>query len=79
MDPRDLPGGGPAFPPMHDPDTHASGMTLRDYFAAQAMQAHIVASFSALAAAYEKDTDRVNEILAMTAYETADAMIRQRG
>lgn len=30
--------GGPAFPPMHDPDTHPSGMTLRDYFAAKAMQ-----------------------------------------
>lgn len=26
--------GGPAFPPMHDPETHAFGMTLRDYFAA---------------------------------------------
>ena len=68
----------PAFPRDHRHDGH-NGMTLRDYFAAQAMQAHIVASFSALAAAYEKDTDRVNEILAMTAYETADAMIRQRG
>jgi len=25
--------GGPAFPPTHDPETHPSGMTLRDYFA----------------------------------------------
>jgi hypothetical protein len=33
--------GGPAFPPAHDPATHPSGMTLRDYFAAQAMQALI--------------------------------------
>ncbi len=28
--------GGPAFPPMHDPNTHAFGMTLRDYFIAHA-------------------------------------------
>ena len=28
--------GGPAFPPMHDPNTHVFGMTLRDYFAAHA-------------------------------------------
>lgn len=69
-----------AFPGPNDADVNNQmGLTLRDYFAAQAMQAHIVASFSALAAAYEKDTDRVNEIIAMTAYETADAMIRQRG
>lgn len=27
--------GGPAFPPMHDPNTHVFGMTLRDYFAAK--------------------------------------------
>ena len=27
----------PAFPPMHDPNTHEFGMTLRDYFAAKAM------------------------------------------
>ena len=26
--------GGPAFPPMHDPNTHCFGMSLRDYFAA---------------------------------------------
>jgi hypothetical protein len=30
--------GGPAFPPTHDPATHPSGMTLRDYFAAHSVQ-----------------------------------------
>ena len=30
--------GGPAFPPHWDPKTHPSGMALRDYFAAKAMQ-----------------------------------------
>lgn len=29
--------GGPAFPPVHDPKNHESGMTLRDWFAGQAM------------------------------------------
>lgn len=29
--------GGPAFPPMHNPDNYTSGMTLRDYFAAQVL------------------------------------------
>lgn len=29
--------GGPAFPPFHDPKNHASGMTLRDHFAGQAL------------------------------------------
>jgi len=30
--------GGPAFPPVHDPATHPSGMTLRDYFAIHSTQ-----------------------------------------
>lgn len=28
--------GGPAFPPMHDPQNHAYGMTMRDWFAGNA-------------------------------------------
>lgn len=72
--------GGPAFPiPGWKDDADFNGMTLRDYFAAKAMQAHIAASFPALAAAMQKDTDRNNEIIAMSAYETADAMLRARG
>jgi len=35
--------GGPAFPPMHDPNTHEFGMTLRDYFAAKASEEDIKA------------------------------------
>ncbi|MDB5777550.1 MAG: hypothetical protein JWP38_3683 [Herbaspirillum sp.] len=30
--------GGPAFPPYFDPDTHASGMTLRDHYVGLLMQ-----------------------------------------
>lgn len=82
--------GGPAFPPMHDPDTHQSGMSLRDYFAAKAMQAligeragfdHYIAangmpeSFSG--AGYTPD-ELFAEAIAMMAYNHADAMIAER-
>jgi hypothetical protein len=60
----------PAFPPMHDPNTHEFGMTLRDYFAAKAMQGllsdpdwRIDLPFSATASA---------------AYKMADAMLKVR-
>jgi hypothetical protein len=65
MDPRDLPGGGPAFPPMHDPDTHASGMTLRDYFAAK-----VIPEFLELCGSYAT--------AAKEAYAVADAMLAAR-
>ena len=49
-----------------------SGMTLRDYFAAKAMQSFIIASaeFSAI---------RTDEGLAKRAYQAADAMLDARG
>ena len=59
--------GGPAFPfidstsPLEHP-----GMTLRDYFAAKAMQALI-----------EKYDESPVEI-SLEAYEIADAMLKQR-
>ena len=63
--------GGPAFPVF--PDTgggHAAafqGMTLRDYFAAKAMQALITVQFQT------KQAQSVE-----TAYEWADAMLEAR-
>ncbi len=66
MDPKSIPDGGPAFPPMHDPDTHASGMTLRDYFAAKA-----------LSNPYTFD-DSSSEKVAQWAYHIADAMLAAR-
>ena len=59
----------PAFPPMHDPNTHEFGMTLRDYFAAKAMQA-VLASKSA-----EEYTD---QDIAKIAYMVSDAMLKAR-
>ena len=62
--------GGPAFPPMHDPEHHASGMTLRDYFAAKAMQGF----FERLRATQYVPHDQV----AHDAYAMADAMLKAR-
>jgi hypothetical protein len=58
--------GGPAFPPVHDPATHPSGMTLRDYFAAAAMQG-LLARGSLYAPGIAQD-----------AYELAGKMIEER-
>ena len=71
MDPKSIPDGGPAFPPMHDPDTHASGMTLRDYFAAKALQGICAAP---------EHLDRIGSFknAAEAAYELADAMLAAR-
>ena len=59
--------GGPAFPAHHfDLAAGEHGMTLRDYFAAKAMQALI-----------EKYDESPVEI-SLEAYEFADAMLKTR-
>jgi len=59
-----------AFPSGHNPKTgtQESGMTLRDYFAAKAMQAIL------------SNPDYTNEdhVLASSSYNVADAMMRAR-
>lgn len=67
--------GGPAFP-LHNHGTqtlgmHLSGMTLRDYFAAKAMQGLIAQSAGTALGS------RV-EIAAEYAYAAADAMLKAR-
>jgi hypothetical protein len=62
--------GGPAFPTLAD-NGHAmnqDGMTMRDYFAAKAMQSLI------LAAKTSQDVD----LLSKGAYQMADAMLKER-
>ena len=61
--------GGPAFPTLADNGhtTNQDGMTLRDYFAAKAMQ-------GMLAAAENYQTIQ----LADYAYSVADAMLKER-
>ena len=68
--------GGPAFPVSHDMALiaglqNAYGMTLRDYFAAKAMQSALVeASFGFTLEDYRH--------LSKVAYAMADAMLKAR-
>jgi hypothetical protein len=68
-----LPFGGPAFPFVFD-DTKQhhifTGMTLRDYFAAKAMQAHMVGR--------GEFADSNKQTIAECAYKMADAMLEAR-
>ena len=60
--------GGPAFPHSRLGSDH-DGMTLRDYFAAKAMQAMISAEYA----------EQLNPLAwSMEAYEIADAMLAMR-
>ena len=67
---------GPAFPVLkHYANGHieqvAEGMTLRDYFAAKAMQGMITGT--------HMWADREDDDLAGCAYDLADAMLKARG
>lgn len=68
--------GGPAFPPVHDPKKHPSGMMLRDYFAAKAMQG-LMGVYWDVSAKYKNGSDLV-KCQVETAYEYADAMLEAR-
>ena len=60
--------GGPVFP--SEIGTISKGITLRDYFAAKAMQSYLL----------DKDRDSFTfEQWANAAYEMADAMLEARG
>lgn len=60
--------GGPAFPINVDSEMTCLGMTLRDYFAAKAMQS------MCLTVKREQDV----EIIPEAAYRMADAMLKAR-
>jgi len=80
----------PAFPLRsheHDNDTNgwrcAPGMTLRDYFAAKAMQAMQTALFTSPQLAKDAlrafgSADAAEAATARNAYEMADAMLKAR-
>ena len=67
--------GGPAFPYYHPDLGGAAGMTLRDYFAAKAMQSLFA---GAIADAFTLDQDINCDMAARIAYTMADAMLRAR-
>lgn len=69
-------GGGPAFPTTQyangiSPTGHDFGMTMRDYFAAKAMQ-------GMCATLGEVNGEPFWTVLASDAYKIADAMLRAR-
>ena len=73
--------GGPAFPLCVEvgENIHLNlGMTLRDYFAAKALQ-----GFIAYMGCEAEATNRLggpnNEVIARNAYNYADAMLKARG
>lgn len=73
-------GGGPAFPTQFDygPSGHQTieGMTMRDWFAGQAMASLILVP--ATAAIARQDGNLPTKTLALAAYEAADAMLAAR-
>lgn len=71
--------GGPAFPLLQNNvfggvTTAGGGMSLRDYFAAKAMQVHCHALGPA-----NLPPDEWHREVARVAYMTADAMLKARG
>ncbi len=62
--------GGPAFPVALANIGTDPGMSLRDYFAAAAMQGYIAASVP---------SDSTYDDLAEKAFKAADAMLMERG
>jgi hypothetical protein len=64
--------GGPAFPTTEVAMMRSlQGMTLRDYFAAKAMQGLLVATVTPITVWSQND-------VAETAYKMADAMLKAR-
>lgn len=67
--------GGPAFPStITDDSLHVGGMSLRDYFAAKAMQGLVSGHF----AKYGHEDYWPRPEIASEAYKIADAMINAR-
>ncbi len=65
--------GGTAFPLVvrHERDEYSAGMSLRDYFAAKAMQAIVTAYHDA------RDV-KAGTVVSTMAYAIADAMLAER-
>lgn len=69
--------GGPAFPIDITAIGHSTGMTLRDYFAAKAMQEILASQYED--GIYVGDTDNDSEhVCARSAYIMANAMLKAR-
>lgn len=73
---KEIDDGGPAFPCPHTGKVSSeSSLTKRDWFAGLAMQGMLAANLVNLPAMTESNID---EIIALEAYRSADAMIFKR-
>jgi hypothetical protein len=70
------PTGGPAFPLETSTAFQNPGMTLRDYFAAKAMQGMLADPDTARTV--QKARRKMDEAVAELAYMYADAMLKER-
>lgn len=73
--------GGPAFPSLeeHGLNNGCYGLTLRDYFAAKALQAMVASEFEMYAVEHKHPGGMgVGERWAQQAYQMADAMLAER-
>jgi hypothetical protein len=72
--PREFPG--PSYTKSGTPNGHDMGMTLRDYFAGQAMAAMITTANGPLMS--HGQWQGAEALTAKSAYEVADAMLKAR-
>jgi hypothetical protein len=81
MESKDKIENPPAFPNTDGETFCNDGMTLRDYFAAKAMQATITNQVAVEEHIKEADEEEIDlgEYLAKTVYAIADAMLKERG
>jgi len=68
--------GGPAFPLGNTPEEWMNGMTLRDYFAAKAMQGML--AYPGCEQRGSHHNNNTADGVAAMAYDYADAMISMR-
>jgi hypothetical protein len=75
---KQIDDGGPAFPDDSQ-HNHTGGMTIRDYFAAAALQGSLAAPHTiAIMAAFRNDGKNPATEVAGMSYEIADAMLAAR-
>lgn len=76
MENQNKPKNPNAFPIEYQDGEFQTGMTLRDYFAAKAMQG--VLSNSSISVKIGKNFQKENENIAIACYSVADAMLKER-
>lgn len=69
--------GGPAFP-TDSPRVYNSGMTLRDYFAGQALVGFMLSQIVVVLSGHDIDEKTADKDAAEVCYNVADAMLAER-